>query len=197
MGGFGIGNDPNAHTSGVGLGAKNVEISGMYFTQTGTNAITVGGIQGNAHHPNDTRMINANNVVTENIINDIAITFTSGTGILMTYNNGSEISRNDLSTLPYSGICYGYGWGSNDAGGSNEYANRGLYAFQPRYQTPTTLMNGLIVQNLVHDFGQIHSDLGGIYTLSASPNTSISANYVYSPQGTGKSRYLTRYVPCD
>lgn len=41
MGGFGIGNDPNAHTSGVGVGAKNIEISKMFFTQTGTNSITV------------------------------------------------------------------------------------------------------------------------------------------------------------
>jgi hypothetical protein len=43
MGGFGIGNDPNAHTSGVGVGAKNIEISKMFITQTGSNPITVGG----------------------------------------------------------------------------------------------------------------------------------------------------------
>jgi hypothetical protein len=108
MGGFGIGNDPNAHTSGVGVAAKNIEISKMYFTQTGTNSITVGGIQADAHHPNDTRMINEYNLITENIITDTAITYTSGAGLLVPYNTGTEISKNDLSLLPYSGICYGY-----------------------------------------------------------------------------------------
>ena len=41
MGGFGIGNDVNAHATGVGLGTSAIEISGMYLHQTGTNAISM------------------------------------------------------------------------------------------------------------------------------------------------------------
>jgi hypothetical protein len=189
MGGFGIGNDADAMTSGIGLGAQNIEISGVYFTQTGTNSMTIGGIQADAHHPTDPRMINANNRILENTIVNTAITYRSAAGLLVTYNNGTEIVGNALSELPYSGICWGYGWGSNDAGGNPEYVQRGLYNYQPLYQTPTTQANGLIADNLVFDFGQMLDDLGGIYTLSASPNTIITRNYVYtgtSPLGTGR-----------
>jgi hypothetical protein len=107
MGGFGFGNDANAHTSGVGLGAQNLEISGMLITQTGGNPITIGGLQADAHHPTDPRMTNEWNLVTENIITDTGKTYTSAAGLLVTYNNGTEISRNDLSQLPYNGIAWG------------------------------------------------------------------------------------------
>ncbi len=45
------------------------------------------------------------------------------------------------TNLPYDGIDIGWGWGMNDAGGSQDYANRGTYNYQPRYTTPTTLKN--------------------------------------------------------
>ena len=184
MGGFGVGNDPNAHVSGVGYGAKNIEISGMYFTQTGTNTITMGGIQADGHHPTNPAMINQDNLITENIITDTGITYTSAAGLLVPYNNGTEISRNDLSDLPYSGIAYGYGWGANDAGGSPVYFYRGLYNYQPEYKTPTTQANGRILNNLVNGFGLKHTDLGGIYTLSASPNTNLTGNVVFGGANT-------------
>lgn len=190
MGGFGIGNDANAHSSGLGLGAKDIEISGMYFSQTGANSITVGGIQADAHHPPDPRMVNENNLVTENIIRDTAQTITSAAGILITYTTHTEVSFNDLSLLPYSGIAWGYGWGSNDKGDVPEYENRGLYRYQPVYDTPTILKDGLIMQNIIHDFGRMHTDLAGIYTLSASPNTKIIGNCIFTEteesSGTGK-----------
>lgn len=69
--------------------------------------------------------------------------------------------------------------GSNDAGGSEEYENRGLYQYQPKYSTPTTLHNNRIDGNLVHSYGFSHTDLGGVYTLSTSPSTYVTDNYVY------------------
>jgi hypothetical protein len=184
MGGFGIGNDPNAHITGIGLGTSEIEISGMYLHQTGTNAISMGGIQADAHHPTDPRMINRDNTITENIFADIAHTFNSGVAIFVSYTTRSQITHNDVSNVPYSGICYGYGWGSNDAGGSPEYLRRGLYNHQPIYDSPTVMSGGIISRNLVNNFGITHSDLGGIYTLSASPNTTISENWVFgSPNG--------------
>lgn len=183
MGGFGIGNDPNAHTSGIGLGATRVETSDMLFTQTGANSITIGGIQADAHHPSDERMINQDNLITQNVFNDTAITVTSAAAILVTYNTGTEISHNTLTNLPYSGIAWGYGWGSNDAGGNPVYVLRGLYDYQPIYTTPTTQKNGVIKNNLLQEYGLKHTDLGGIYTLSASPNTTIQGNCIFSHNG--------------
>ncbi len=36
----------------------------------------------------------------------------------------------------------------------------------------------MILQNLVRSYGLMHTDLGGIYTLSASPNTYITGNCI-------------------
>ncbi|KAF5722399.1 xylanase A [Fusarium mundagurra] len=180
-GGLGVGNDPNACASpGVGLGASNVLIAGMLFHQTGSQPITIGGLQANAHHPSDPRMTNEYITVTENIFFDFGYTFSSSTAILSTYTTGTTLSNNDISNAPYSGICWGYGWGSNDAGGSPEYESRGLYAFQPKYDTPTTLKDGAITGNIISNMGTLHYDEGAIYTLSASPNTTINENCLWN-----------------
>lgn len=179
MGGIGIGNDPNAHASpGVGLGASNIDVTGVLFVQTGANAITVGGISADAHHPSKAAMTNENITVQENIFYDQQYTISSGTPIFVTYVTGAKVLHNDISNIPYSGICYGYGWGSNDAGGSSTYKKRGLYNYQPIYNTPTTEKDGLIAYNLIQKYGTVHDDLGAIYTLSASSNTSITQNWV-------------------
>ncbi|PIB00762.1 hypothetical protein CB0940_01219 [Cercospora beticola] len=183
MGGFGIGNDANAHASQVGLGASNVDITGMLFKQTGANAITVGGIQADAHHPSDPRMTVQDITITENIFTDVAYTFQSCVPIFVTYLTGAKITYNDIYDVPYSGICYGYGWGANDQGGSDEYEKRGLYQYQPRYDTPTTLKDGLISNNLIQRFGTVMTDLGAFYTLAKSPATSVRNNCVAQSVG--------------
>ena len=50
---LGIGNDANAHASGVGLGASNVTVTGSVFTRDSAGAIVVGGVRADAHHPSD------------------------------------------------------------------------------------------------------------------------------------------------
>jgi hypothetical protein len=157
----------------------------MLLHQTGANAITLGGIQANAHHPSDPRMLNQNTRILENIFTDLAYTIDSAVPIFASYAKNTYIVHNDVVNVPYSGICYGYGWGSNDAGGSPQYQQRGLYNYQPVYRTPTTLQGGRISGNLIYNVGTLHSDDGGIYTLSASPNTTLTDNWVKSPQGFG------------
>lgn len=185
-GGVGIGNDANAHMSGVGLGASNVTVKDGYFTQVMGNSITAGGIRADAHHPSDARMTNTKIEISGNIFYNVSSLFSSTVPILATYIQESLISHNDIYITPYSGICIGYGWGSNDAGGSSEYVNRGLYKYQPKYTTPTVMRDNRIEGNLIHQYGYGHTDLGGIYTLSKSPSTYIVENYAYdSPHGYG------------
>lgn len=184
-GGFGIGNDPNAYTSGVGLGAQSISVADGYFTQVMGNSIMAGGIQADAHHPSDPRMINSHVQLTGNIFYNISSLFSSTVSIFVTYIQYSEISHNDISTVPYSGICHGYGWGSNDAGGSETYINRGLYNSQPLYQTPTTSLGNLIKGNLIHSYGLSHTDLGATYTLSKSPSTLLTENYAFDSKWFG------------
>ena len=49
--GLGIGNDANAHTTGVGLGARTITATGNVFTQDAGGGIAVGGVRADAHHP--------------------------------------------------------------------------------------------------------------------------------------------------
>ena len=67
-GGVGIGNDANAHLSEVGLGASHISIVDGYFTQIMGGSITAGGIQADAHHPNDPRMVNSHVTISGNIL---------------------------------------------------------------------------------------------------------------------------------
>jgi hypothetical protein len=152
-GGFGIGNDANAHASGTGLGASYVTVADGYFTQIMGNSITAGGVQADAHHPPDARMTNSRITISGNTFYNTSSLFSSTVPVLATYVQYSVISHNELHATPYSGICIGYGWGSTDAGGSSEYVNRGLYNFQPRYSTPTTSQNNVIEGNLIHIYG--------------------------------------------
>ncbi|RGP81162.1 xylanase a [Fusarium longipes] len=178
-GGIGVGNDKNAHFTGVGLGANNIDISDNYFTQVMGNSITVGGIQADAHHPSEPEMLVSHIHASNNIFNNNSVLWSSTVPILFTYTQFSSITHNDIYNQPYSGICHGYGWGSNDAGGSEKYIKRGLYKYQPIYDEPTIMKNNLIEGNLIHHFGQSHTDFGGVYTLSRSPNTTVSSNYIY------------------
>ncbi|MFO7657023.1 MAG: right-handed parallel beta-helix repeat-containing protein, partial [Bacteroidales bacterium] len=67
-----------------------------------------------------------------------------------------NISHNELSHLNYSGICIGWGW----------------------TKTITCMKNNMIHANYIHHFAKNMYDVGGIYTLSAQPNTEISGNRI-------------------
>ncbi len=180
---LGIGNDANAHASGVGLGASSVTVTGSVFTHGSAGAVVVGGVRAVAHHPSDTRMTNRNITVSNNSIHDMGVDYRGITSILATYVTNATVAHNEIYNLPYSGLSIGYGWGANDAGGSNDYANRGLYNYQPRYTTATTASNNQVTGNYVHDIMQQMNDGGCIYTLSANPGGLISGNYCLRTNG--------------
>jgi hypothetical protein len=180
---LGIGNDANAHASGVGLGASSVTVTGSVFTRDSAGAVVAGGVQADAHHPSDTRMTNRDISFSNNLVHDVGLDYRGIVSFLATYVTNATITHNEVYNMPYSGIAVGYGWGANDAGGSNDYANRGLYNYQPRYTTATTETNNQITGNYVHDVMQQMNDGGCIYTLSANPNAVISNNYCLHTHG--------------
>jgi hypothetical protein len=179
----GIGNDANAHASGVGLGTSSITVSGSTFTGDAAGAIVAGGVQADAHHPSDPRMVNKNLTISDNVVHDIGLDYRGITSFLPTYVTNATITHNEVYNMPYSGISAGFGWGANDAGGSNDYVNRGLYNFQPRYTTATTASNNQITGNYVHDVMQQMNDGGCIYTLSANSGGAISGNYCLRTNG--------------
>ncbi|MFC0568607.1 ricin-type beta-trefoil lectin domain protein [Plantactinospora siamensis] len=180
---IGIGNDANAHASGVGLGASGITITRSEITRNAAGGLVIGGVRADAHHPSDSRMINRDITVSNSRIHDIGVDYRGISSVLPTYVTNATISHNEIYNLPYSGLTIGYGWGANDAGGNNQYANRGLYNYQPRYSTPTTASNNRVIGNYVHDVMQQMNDGGCIYTLSWDPNALISENYCLRTNG--------------
>ncbi|HEU5107942.1 MAG TPA: right-handed parallel beta-helix repeat-containing protein, partial [Micromonosporaceae bacterium] len=181
--GLGIGNDANAHATGVGLGANDVDVTGNVFEQISAGAVIAGGVQADAHHPSDNRMTNRAITYSNNVVHDVAIDYRSHVALLMTYAADSTMSHNEVYNLPYTGISIGYGWGANDAGGSQDYVDRGLYNYQPRYTTATIARNYRIEGNYVHDVMRQMTDGAAFYSLSALPGTTISQNYFRNTNG--------------
>ncbi|MEQ4305824.1 RICIN domain-containing protein [Plantactinospora sp. B6F1] len=179
----GIGNDAGAHGSGVGLGASNITISRSEIAHNSAGGIIVGGVRADAHHPSDQRMVNRDITISNNRLHDLGVEHRGIVSVLTTYVTNATVSYNEVYNMPYTGMSMGYGWGANDAGGSNHYADRGLYNYQPRYSTPTTASNNRLVGNYVHDVMQQMNDGGCIYTLSANQGGLISDNYCLRTNG--------------
>jgi hypothetical protein len=194
--GLGIGNDANAHATGVGLGAQNVSVIGNTFTASAGGGIVVGGVRPDSHHPSDERMTVSDILIRNNSIFSTAVEYLDQDAIFASYVTRLDIEHNYISDMPYSGIGIGYGWGANDPGGSPDYVDRGLYDFQPIYDTPTTLSDVRIVGNDVRNTVQSMNDAGCIYTLSAIPGGAIEENYCENAGNLGLyfdegSRYLS------
>ncbi|WP_454852590.1 right-handed parallel beta-helix repeat-containing protein [Promicromonospora soli] len=192
---LGIGNDANAMLSGVGLGANGINVLGNVFNEVGGHAIAVGGVREDAHHPSDPRMTNQNIRIENNTVNRVAVEYKDNSGILSTYATNIQIVHNEVANVAYDGIDTGYGWGTNDAGGSDEYVRRGYYNWHTLYTTPTTLKDNLVAGNLIHHTKARFADGGSLYNLSASPGTVVERNYLFNVSGVGL--YLdegTRYT---
>jgi len=197
--GLGIGNDDNAHLSKVGLGADTINVVGCVFTQIAGGAIVIGGIQAKAHHPggdialsaltaSQTKMIDQNITVKDNLVHDVGIDYRDFAGLMFTYTQNVLLSHNEVYNLPYSGVNSGYGWGTNDAGGSNDYKTRpqgDLYKYQPLYTNPTIAKNNQITANSIHQGMLQMNDGGCYYNLSASATT-FTENYC-NASGSGLS----------
>ncbi|MEO3876256.1 ricin-type beta-trefoil lectin domain protein [Nonomuraea sp. B12E4] len=180
---IGIGNDANGHASGVGLGASNITVTRSEIARNAAGGIVVGGVRADAHHPSDQRMVNRNIIVSNNRIHDLGLDYRGVVSVLTTYVSTATVSHNEVYNMPYTGLSIGYGWGANEPGGSTQYANRGLYDYQPRYTTATTASNNQLIGNYVHDVMQQMTDGGCIYTLSWNPNAVISDNHCLRTNG--------------
>ena len=195
--GLGLGQDADANGAGVGLGVRDATVHHNLFTDLGGAGVVVGGVQPDAHHPGNPAMVLRDVTIDNNLVTDVAKDYKEMSGILSTYADHTVIADNEVSNLAYDGIDVGWGWGANDAGGSADYQNRGLYAYQPVYTTPTTLRNTQVTGNLIHGVKKVFHDGGSLYNLSANPGAVFSGNYIYDTQRTvglyldEGSRYVT------
>jgi hypothetical protein len=195
--GLGLGLDADANAAGIGLGVTETTVHHNLFTDLGGAGVVAGGVQPDAHHPRTPAMELRDITIDNNLVTDVAKDYKEMSGILSTYADHTVIDHNEVSNLAYDGIDVGWGWGANDPGGSPDYQNRGLYAYQPVYTTPTTLRNTQVTDNLVHGVKKVFHDGGSLYNLSANPGAVFSGNYIYDTQHTvglyldEGSRYVT------
>lgn len=75
------------------------------------------------------------------------------------YVRDTEIVQNEVSDVPYSGICVGWGWTPLESG----------------------MRNNRITGNTVSGYARQLYDAGGIYTLSNQPGSVISGNTISAP----------------
>jgi hypothetical protein len=181
---LGIGNNDEAHASGIGLGARSIEVTRSVFNDLAGGAILAGGISPDAHHPSDVAMANRNIVIRNNRIQSVSQVYLDNSAILSTYVDSALILHNDISDAPYDGIDIGWGWGMNDVGGNAGYhraPERGSYdhAGNLIYDMPTLHRRVMVAYNRIHGVKKLFHDGGAIYNLSASPGTFIMENYIY------------------
>lgn len=140
---LGIGNDANAHATGVGLGTDTVNVTGNVFSQGAG-----GGVQADALHPGDSRMTNRNTTISNNVMHDLALDYRDMTAVLVTYATDTTVSHNEIYDMPYTGIAIGYGWGTNDPG------------FQPVYSTPTPRTTSTTASTMTRDHANTPTTTG-------------------------------------
>jgi hypothetical protein len=174
-----------ARLGGAGInleyGAQDNVISGCSFFDISGTAIQIGDVLKDDHHPDDPQKIVKNNSVVNCVIRDCGRDYWGSVGIFAGYTEGTVIAHNEISSLPYSGISVGYGWGEEDAGGNPSYQ-------QPfRYETPTPACNNRIEYNDIHDVMQKMLDGAGIYTLGNMPGSMIRGNHIHDCTGDVKA----------
>ena len=97
--------------------------------------------------------------ILKNVIHDATNEDWGAVGIGVGYARDCIISHNTVSHVNYSGICIGWGWTPHDTGMTNNH----------------------IINNKVSNYARQLYDVGGIYTLSNQPNSSIRDNDVSAP----------------
>ncbi|RYD67360.1 MAG: right-handed parallel beta-helix repeat-containing protein [Sphingomonadales bacterium] len=177
---LGIGNEPTAHLTGVGLATSGIRVSRNRFSVLAGGAIMAGGVRTDAHHPSNANLTNRDLVIADNTLVTVSQDYKDNAAILTTYFDGAQILHNDISDAPYDAIATGWGWGYNDAGGNPNYEqNAKGYVHNPKFTTPTTLRNTLVEGNRIHGVKLWYEDGGAIYNLSANPGSVIRNNHIF------------------
>lgn len=108
--------------------------------------------------------------VTNNVITRTSQRNWGAPGIHTYFTEDALISNNDISDLPYSGICAGWGW--------------------IHYLDMTTCREIKIKNNRIKNVMKKMVDGGGIYTLGPQPDSEISGNFISNMPNAISGVYL-------
>jgi hypothetical protein len=186
-----------------GYGSKNNTIDSNLFTDISSSAIEIGGATAMDSHPINPRYILSNHLITNNLIDGVAIEFSDAAGIFVGFTQYTTIKQNTIVNVPWSGIAMGWGWGLLDVGSfpGLPHATSGQWGF---FDTPTPNIGCQILKNKIVNFINVLWDGGAIYTTgqqgpSSSNGLIIEGNVAYGKRTDGGSNVFytdggSRYI---
>jgi hypothetical protein len=143
----------------LGRGAHENRIEDCTFTDIAANGVMVG--LGSRQPP-----ASRGNVVTRNLIERCGAIYFGAVGVWMGITEGSEVSRNVIRRLPYTGVSLGWIWNPD----------------------PSPARDNRVEFNHIHQVMQILSDGGGIYTLGRQPGSVLRGNHIHDvPLNAGRA----------
>ncbi|WP_246608925.1 carboxypeptidase regulatory-like domain-containing protein [Paenibacillus agaridevorans] len=147
---------------------SNNEVAGNTILDIGGSGIFEGLFsEPGAAGTTDPLIVTRGNVIRNNYLNGISLT-SCGVGIAAGFTQDLLIEHNEIANTDYSGISAGWGW----------TANR------------TSLKNITIRNNNIYGAMKKLADGASIYTLSNTPNSVISGNYIHD---TDSSEFASNY----
>lgn len=195
------------HLGGVGLdfdtGSQGNTIKDNLFTDISSAAIELGGVSEVDHHPESPKQVTRDNVISNNLIRQVAREFVDAAGIYVGFTQRTLIEHNTIVDVPWSGIAVGWGWGlldpSNFPGLPD--AQSGEWGI---IDTPTPNRENRILNNRIHSFLNVLWDGGAIYT-TGQQGTSLADGLLIDgnvasgkrPTGGGNTFYTdggSRYI---
>ena len=136
-------------------GARHCRVDSCLFRNLAATGVFIGGTNGLPDDPDTAADI----TVTNCVVNGYGRKFFCAIGIHITFCDGAQISRNEISDGYYTAISCGWVWG---------------YSYH-------LTKNVKITDNLIYNIGQGWlSDMGGIYMLGIQPGTVLSGNVIHN-----------------
>ena len=115
-------------------------------------------------------MLSRHNEIQNNVITRTSQKNMGAPGIQTYFTEDVIIAHNDISSLPYSGICIGWGW--------------------KNYLDMTHSREVKVRNNRIYDVMQQMVDGGGIYNLGPQPNSEIIGNHISEVDNAVSGVYL-------
>jgi len=195
------------HLGGVGLdfdtGSQGNRIVDNLFEDVSAAAIQLGGVSTVDHHPDYPEQVTRDNVISNNLIRQVAREYVDAAGIFVGFARRTLISHNTIVDVPWAGIAMGWGWGLLDPGSFPGLPNAqgGEWG---TYDKPTPNGENRILNNRIHGFLNVLWDGGAIYT-TGQQGTSLAKGLLIEgnvasgkrPKGGGNTFYSdggSRYI---
>lgn len=177
------------HLGAVGLqfgtGSQKNTIESNLFTDISSSAIELGGVALVDHHPTNEGYVTKHNLITNNLIRDVAAEYSDCAGIFVGFTKKTTISHNTIVNVPWSGIAMGWGWGLLDKDTFPGIAN----AYQGQWGTYNSLTpnsGNVIIKNRIHSFVNVLWDAGAVYTTGRQAASMDDALLIKENVASGK-----------